>query len=110
MKRGGRIKRKTRLKPISAKRAAALKEAGPEFEAARDRARGRCERCGDRPRHLEVHHIWSRGRVGPHKAWNFAALCPPCHFKITYGMCVDAYAWLASSEAEARGIRAALDR
>lgn len=44
-----------------------------------DRANQRCEWCGDRSDHLEVHHIEPRSEGGPNDPSNLIALCPNHH-------------------------------
>jgi len=82
MKRGGRIKRKTRLRQVGtrAKRGADALRAGRE--ATLSRAGGRCESCGEK-RRLDVHHLKSRARH-PGAPWlhspaNLRAFCRTCH-------------------------------
>ena len=65
-----------------------------------------CERCGQMSKNLHPHHLWTRARGGPDEAWNGAAVCFRCHREIHDGPDND---WLASSETEARAIRARLD-
>ena len=44
----------------------------------RKRAGGRCERCGERTRRLEVHHL-TYERFGRELLTDLQALCEPCH-------------------------------
>ncbi|MEF8894296.1 HNH endonuclease [Halodesulfurarchaeum sp.] len=44
-----------------------------------ERAIQRCERCGDRSDHLEVHHIEPRSEGGSNKPSNLIVLCPNHH-------------------------------
>lgn len=83
------------------------------------RAGNRCERCGglgpkiDGRRLLDAHHVLSRARGGPHEPWNGAALCggaDGCHLRAHAHLIPDWREWLAHDEAEARALRAALDR
>jgi hypothetical protein len=46
-----------------------------------DRADRRCEFCGEKSDHLEVHHIVPRAEGGPNIARNLIVLCPEDHRK-----------------------------
>lgn len=37
-----------------------------------------CALCGD-PRHLNIHHVLPRGRMGGNSPYNLIALCRVCH-------------------------------
>jgi len=50
-----------------------------------DRADQRCEWCGDRSDHLEVHHIEPRSKGGSNDLSNLIALCPDDHRKADAG-------------------------
>lgn len=85
MKRGGPIKRKTRLR-ARGKRAEREAEALAEFRrAVLARAKGSCERCHKREdgyvleTWLHAHHRLPRSRGGKHVIENGAALCTRCH-------------------------------
>lgn len=85
MKRGGRLRRKTPLRPVrTVRRQPTVARSAPApdpIAASRpvvfERAQGRCERCGARrPEH--AHHRQKR-RFGRHGPENLAALCRHCH-------------------------------
>jgi len=46
-----------------------------------ERDRWSCQYCGNR-RHLQVHHITSRGRLGDDSDGNLISLCATCHGKL----------------------------
>lgn len=50
----------------------------PARAAAKRRAAGRCEACGERRRALHAHHVTYR-RVGRERADDFRILCDRCH-------------------------------
>lgn len=50
-----------------------------------ERANQRCEWCGDRTDHPEVHHIEPRSEGGSNHESNLIVLCPTCHRKADSG-------------------------
>lgn len=50
-----------------------------ERQAALNRAKGSCERCGVRPQRVEVDHIVPLRDGGTNTRANLQVLCLPCH-------------------------------
>lgn len=57
-----------------------------------------CALCGD-PRHLQIHHVLPRGRMGGNTPMNLITLCMTCHAAVHGTMLVDGYPF-TSAEVE----------
>lgn len=71
--------RRTRLRPVSVKRARARASWEEQKRRVWARSQGWCEapRCCRRA--VDVHHLVKRSQGGTNDLTNLAALCRPCH-------------------------------
>lgn len=105
-----RLQRGTRLRAVGRRGEERAEVWRRAKSAAVNRAGSACEKCGT---YLwptaDIHHLQPRGRGGSDALFNLAVLCRKDHMAIHSHSCEDWEDWLASSEADAREIRARLD-
>lgn len=73
--------KRSRLQPISDKRARKLREAGPRRAQYRYEHPHclRCQHLGQTVPAVHLHHIEGRWRADAESEWNYAMLCRACH-------------------------------
>lgn len=84
MKRGGPLKRRTRLRPRSEKRERYEAELDEKRMVLRQRSGNRCEAklVGCRGIPWEPHHLVRRSQGGTNNETNLMAVCTSCHMHV----------------------------